>query len=378
MVMASPFVIPAKDPQKPSLILDKRLYKAQNLFTNSDFSSLTGWSTTTGSPAYSAANGVVTFTNMGSSSSTWKLTQKQQSLKPTAVTVGHVYYLVVWMQSNSSSDGIDVGGVTASNQYHTGGGGMERLSTTCVISASQTWDMRVLYSARTGDISANPVLITRPMLIDLTATFGLGKEPSKAECDILFLEWFQDIKYVYQEDKQRILTNVVQNGNFANGTVGWVANGGTIAVNNGWLILTGNNTSRYVGGMQTTLLPACPGNRFYVRALVMTPHTDSQYIYLSTTGSVAGTATYTGKQTPTQNVEYLVSNVVTQNANCTGYLKIGPFGMYADTATANGKETRISQMAVINLTKAYGEGREPAKVTMDALVTSWFEGQRAA
>lgn len=375
MVMASPFVVPVKDPQKPSLILDKRLYKAVNMLSHSDFLVQTPWSSTTGSPVYSALDGVVTFTNLGSSSTSWKLTQEAKRYRVPLIS-GHVYYMAVLMQSNSASDGITFGGALTTS--HTGSGTYERLSLRYAMVSNPTHDCRVLSTTRTGDISANPVSVTKPILIDLSATFGLGKEPSKAECDILFLEWFQDLKYVYYEDKHRTLANLAQNGNLLSGVTGWEANGGLIAVNNGWLVLTGNNTSRYVGGTQITTVPVSPGAKYYVRALVMTPHVDSQYIYMSTTGSITGTATYTGKQTPSANVEYLVSNVVIQRGDCRGYLKIGPFGMYADIATANGKETRVKDIVVINLTKAYGEGNEPVKATMDALVTSWFEGQRAA
>jgi hypothetical protein len=57
---------------------------------------------------------------------------------------------------------------------------------------------RVLQTARTGDITATPVKVKNVILIDLTATFGAGKEPTLAEMDRLMARfpnsWFDGVK----------------------------------------------------------------------------------------------------------------------------------------------------------------------------------------
>lgn len=362
MVLASPLVVPLKDPQRPALILDKRLYKAVNLLRNNRFTSTNGWSTVGNGFTWSVADNEATITNMGTAASGWKLYQY-----PTTI-VGHVYYLVAWVQTNSTSDGISMNGTV--NKYHSGSGNYERLSIRFTCNNSR-FEVRALHSTRTGDVSSSPVKTRYVMFIDLTATFGAGHEPTQTECDVLFLEYFSDYRYVYYEDKVRMLENLVP---YPVTSKGWQAT----TVSDGVVTVVGNGTSKYPS-IQYYIPPrVLTGHKYYVKATMKVDASNCSQLQIMLTqpANINLTPTYVALP-PLADTWYIGAGTAQFTAEYSQpTLKF--LMAYSDASYTAGKTLWIKDVILIDLTASYGAGNEPAKTMMDSIVTSYFTGKRAA
>jgi len=143
-----------------------------NLIPNGDFSSgTTGWgfNGATGS----VASGVATFT----ATSQWGMVR---SARP--ATIGNLYYFAVTVTgANTLYLGVNAAESRVSTSASTG----LRVS---VISGAgfSTIGPQVTDSATSGWL---PVSVDNAICIDLTACFGAGKEPSKAEMDAIMARW---------------------------------------------------------------------------------------------------------------------------------------------------------------------------------------------
>jgi len=171
-------------------------------------------------------------------------------------------------------------------------------------------------------------------------------------------------------------TNLIANGNFANGTTGW--DGGanaTISASNNVLSVTGNGTTAYIVGKQTTSIAVAPGNKMYVKGLARVTNSGCPNMYLEIDGSTGGDERSIARSNPVQNQWYPLSNVLTQAADFTGNLVLKPWHTYADAATANGKVMEIKEVITIDLTALFGAGKEPNKAWCDTNIhAAWFDG----
>lgn len=147
---------------------------AENLVTNGDFSNgKTGW-TTSGT----VANNELTITSLAAGDT-------EASLNLSTIN-NDKYYVKVDMLTNSNLDSLWMVDTSAPNNenkiFHSGSGSYESLSTV-VTATNTTMQLRILNSPRTGDISAAPVKLKGALVINLTATFGVGNEPTKEQMD---------------------------------------------------------------------------------------------------------------------------------------------------------------------------------------------------
>ena len=164
-------------------------FLVHNILTNPDFSDGTnGWTRVAGLQ-WSVDGDELVVTDMGT-------TGPHKVYRNTGSPSGNIKYLTVEMKSDSSQDGIRIGG-TANIKRHSGSGQFERLS----LIGSGSESIRILDSSRNGDISASPVRLRRALVIDLTATFGAGNEPSHEDMDALLEQfpdaWFKGARNVF-------------------------------------------------------------------------------------------------------------------------------------------------------------------------------------
>lgn len=189
-------------------------FDVKNEFTNGDFSNgIVGWGVN--NATYSIANNVITITPTATSG---------EVIKYGNMIIGRKYYFTAWVKSSEITTMIFVDGVTVA---HTGSGNFERLSMLRLYSGASG-----VFSVKTTKTSGwTPFDVKYISCIDLTATFGAGKEPTQAEMDRLMARfpnsWFdgvkpiQTIETLYQEKANKVqepwITPTLLNG--ATGTV---------------------------------------------------------------------------------------------------------------------------------------------------------------
>lgn len=172
----------------PSQFLGDRVFT--NRLTNGNYATTSNWSNVGNGFTWSVANNIGTLTNLGSSASGYKLYQT------VPVLGGHKYYFRVAMLSNSSLDGVSLSTKLVGYKAHSGSGAFESLSVVATASADGDGECRALNTSRVGDVSANPVKVKEAILVDLTALYGTGNEPTKEFMDNLISTygWFNTLQ----------------------------------------------------------------------------------------------------------------------------------------------------------------------------------------
>ena len=210
------------------------------------------------------------------------------------------------------------------------------------------------------------------LLIDLTAAFGEGNEPTKAEMDAMLDSlggWFDGSKVAPWYATYRLFEgakNLVTNGDFSNGIVGWSPSGyGPIAATNNEVTYTVTTPSSASRIEQTTDL-AIVGRQYYLRGAIFPKYTTITYLQIGNASS--------GSVALTPNTWNDISAVVTATAN-------SRFRFYHRTDSggyAVGDTFKYRRLLAIDLTTTFGAGLEPTKTEMDVLLSrypnSWFGG----
>lgn len=172
------------------------------------------------------------------------------------------------------------------------------------------------------------------------------------------------------------IENLVSNGDFRYGTIGWNIANGTRIVDNNTLISTGNGSSSIIQNYTNpTNIPCVAGKKYYLKAKMRVTNNVATQIRIDAEGS-AGGAQYVTLSTPIQNQWYSLSGIVTLTASEIGYVVINARHYYADASTANGKVMEVQQVMAIDLTARFGAGKEPDLATCDKMFADWFDGQK--
>jgi hypothetical protein len=147
------------------------------------------------------------------------------------------------------------------------------------------------------------------------------------------------------------VNQIIQNGNFASGTTGWIANAASHSVTNNILSNTCDGSSNTPNEAQSTNIPYYTNQKVYVRATVRVTSSLASLIRLKIRGSTSGTSLTVAQQNaPTQNQWYVLSAVATMPVDSVGNVRIYAFHEYADVATANGKVMEVKEVVLIDLT----------------------------
>lgn len=177
---------------------------------------------------------------------------------------------------------------------------------------------------------------------------------------------------------QTTLTNIVTNGNFANGTTGWTALQSTINANDNVLSITGSGVGVSPLSSEFTSTPWANGKKIYLRAEARVTNSVCSQIQANlrhSTGNQLSAVT----ASPVQNQWYTVSGVGTSGV-ATENIEIRLVHVYASAATANGKVMEVQGVLAIDLTAIFGAGNEPTSAQMDRWFTvfniSWFNTTR--
>ena len=157
--------------------------EATNLFTNGDQSNgTTGW--TANSANLSVVDGLLSVVTT---------TDTVSPLLRESVTaiIGHVYYLACKIKPFRTHQPIAyIGGATPTSTVSVTAGTLTRVSFRAVATTATTLQGVYLNAnVTTGMSVGSAVGFDKRILLDLTAIFGAGKEPSQAEMDAYLAMW---------------------------------------------------------------------------------------------------------------------------------------------------------------------------------------------
>lgn len=158
--------------------------------------------------------------------------------------------------------------------------------------------------------------------------------------------------------------NLVVNGDFRNGTTGWIANAGTIAVAAG--VLTGTVTSRRVEMLRHLSISPNTTDKYYFKFSYKVPINS-----LSRTIGVFFSSMYDLTPIITPTLDWSTHSQVNTFVNVTNRFDF-IFGV--DGYPAAGETFSIKDVMFINLTATFGAGNEPTKEQCDLLFANYFEG----
>lgn len=177
--------------------------------------------------------------------------------------------------------------------------------------------------------------------------------------------------------KGRTLTNLVQNGNFKDGTSGWGGGGGssTISVSENTLSITGTGSamSSYVDN--TSRFSWSYGKKVFFKARVRVTNSDVTVATLQLRVSSGSAISQSTISNPIQNRWYElkgVSEVTTQ----TGRILTRLFSTYPNAATANGKVMEVQEVVVLDLDQ-YPDLQGLTADEINALIPGYIDGMQS-
>lgn len=165
--------------------------------------------------------------------------------------------------------------------------------------------------------------------------------------------------------KQTVLSgnwyqNHIMNGNYENGINLWNGVNAAISVSNGVLSVVGNGGSTLPLASNVSS-PCVINNKYYVISELRVTNSVAQDIRLCIDGTTGGTEQISAINNPIQNIWYLISAILTSQADFTGTLDLKIRHGYIDKPTSNGKILEIKRVGLLNLTSVFGVGKEPSK-----------------
>jgi len=169
--------------------------------------------------------------------------------------------------------------------------------------------------------------------------------------------------------------NLINNGNFGNGTTGWYAKGGTLSINiDGNLVMTANGTrtSPYIEKIVSPSLINNSSIFIKYRFRSTGDNVTSITFYAKDTINNKDIAT-TVISNPVKNQWYeggVIKKATLTMGNCN--FRISP--KYTTTEASNDQTFEVDYFMVINLTATYGAGNEPNLMDCNAIYSEYFEG----
>lgn len=173
-------------------------------------------------------------------------------------------------------------------------------------------------------------------------------------------------------------TNLVTNGDFSNGATGWGLSNTTITVENNKVdVVTNNSTSEHFLGQIISITPIA-GHKYYGRVWC-DPIAGQAYVQMYNRKSDGSYEQLlpSGMKTAGISSGVIVVTSVYQTPNVIFRLRLlNASGAVNFTGAA--EESKFSYACMIDLTSAFGAGKEPTAAQMDAIMAafpnSWFNG----
>lgn len=164
------------------------------------------------------------------------------------------------------------------------------------------------------------------------------------------------------------LKNEIQNGDFSNGTTGWISINSTTIINNNTAINTGDGTSQSPYFRQD--LDIINGHKYYLVAKAKVTNDLCSVIKWRT--SQTQTVDYI-INSPVKNTLYVLSHIMTalSDSLALNYL----MHSYADSTTANGKVMEVQEVMAIDMgADSSNPDYNLTQAQMDAKYANWFDG----
>jgi len=356
---------------------------ATNLVTNGDFSNGTS-GFDVANTTLSATNNTLTGTGTGGGSNIF-ISQTH------AFTNGRKYYAKVRVRTLSATSTTMSFGtnltiffslVPVQNQWY---------NWSIVFSATSDTSIRFINSfANPTAQNGQRIEVQYVSVIDLTTIFGAGKEPTALEMDRLLSiysnSWFNgtseiyNIKQIVNEKADKLFaTNLVTNGDFSNGTTGWLSSNVALSSLGNELVATGNGGSAFSSVYQDTGVLAAVGKKVHFRSKAKITDGIASTLTQQLTGSTGGGIPLGTINNPVLNTEYTFSNVFTLDSSILGTIRLFPYvANFGSTVAQNGSVVKVEYVSAVDLTAIFGAGKEPTVEQMDRLLSiysnSWFNG----
>ena len=164
--------------------------------------------------------------------------------------------------------------------------------------------------------------------------------------------------------------NGVTNGNFANGTTGWTASGGSTSAANNVLTSTGGGTSILPRVNSATSIPYVQGKKIAVRATMRVTNASCLNLQMRTLASGMSTQVGILQSNPAQNTWYSFFVIITLTAGGSGDVSIDLGHLYVDNAAANLKVMEAMEVLVIDMVESGLSDFTDAQ--MQATFPEWF------
>lgn len=146
----------------------------------------------------------------------------------------------------------------------------------------------------------------------------------------------------------RTYVNMVENGNFKNGTAGWEGVNSSLTVtSNKLMIMCGDNTNA-PRARRSMKIVSVEGKRLFLRFRGKVTNSEALHLSIRLSGSIAG-AEWAINISPTPNVVQDIFVVYTLPASIQGLLNVECAHRYADAATAKGKTMEIQEVMCLDL-----------------------------
>lgn len=336
----------------------------KNLVSNGDFESTyagTSWSSnqltrelSTTKAKFGSKSGKYTISATNTSNN--QLTYHQF----TAV-IGHIYYMVGYYEFSgttatpkavfSDTNWTWLGTYTSGKASTTG---WQRISAYYKNDTYTT--LRARWSYQNGAVG-DVMYLDGCMVIDLTETYGAGKEPDKAWCDA-HLDYFNGTINVLGFEK---LTNLLSGGNFAS-TSYWTKWNSTYTVS-GNVADTANSSSSATWGQIYKDVSITSGHIYYARVQVKyttsTTHLGA-LINFKPTSNTSGSATAQGRSTKSDGTWEAISARSTLNYDS---VRVAFFLPYTGSGVPISTSLHVywRHPMLIDLTEAFGAGNEPTQ-----------------
>lgn len=164
-------------------------------------------------------------------------------------------------------------------------------------------------------------------------------------------------------------TNLVKNGNFANGTTNWSASGATLSANNNILSITHNGNYSSANAQQ--IMQHVKGRKLFGRmiARVTNPNCSSIRFYINTPNS----RYFEIISNPIQYQWYILRGIVTIESDDTQSV-IQIMHDYADASTGSGKVMEVKEVMIIEL---QGEDLDFSVDQLNQKYSNWFDGTKS-
>lgn len=238
------------------------------------------------------------------------------------------------------------------------------------------------------------VIIEKPMLVNLTESFGKNREPVYQYFHDLIKSlnngWLVDIvnreellqtllllnnknnQLIHSNDKS-FIKNYLNNPTFNRDILelGWTTNGSKWSFIDKGFVLTGLGQA-LVRLNQKTNITVKNNRKLYVRVNLKPKNNDVSQVGIAIYGSKKeGSIRYILNDSPENNVEETLSGIVSLPDDMEGNVSFQVRARYPNGESSNDKQVEVKNPLLIDLTELFGEGNEPEYDVFNKIIENY-------